>query len=245
MHMGQEHDLEQELGYAFRDRKIFEEALTHASYANENGCVCNERLEFLGDAVLELCVSEILYSSRGGLDEGGLSKARSQLVRKTTLALWARAIRLPEALRLGRGLEGQGGRGNQSIMADAMEAVLGAVFLDGGYEASMDVVTSLLYRMEQIISPGGGEADVKDAKSALQEMLQAEGDKPPAYRLTKRTGPDHAAIYEVEASSSDGRVLAIGRGSSIKTAEFAAAKQAFIALSERERVRKRGRRRAC
>ena len=237
--MGYEHDLERELGYAFRDRGIFEEALTHASYANENGCVCNERLEFLGDAVLELCVSEILYSSRGDLDEGGLSKARSQLVRKTTLASWARAIRLPVMLRLGRGLEGQGGRGNQSIMADAMEAVLGAVFLDGGYEASINVVTGLLYRIEQTVASDGGEADIKDAKSALQEMLQAEGDKPPAYRLTRRTGPDHAAIYEVEASSSDGRVLATGRGSSIKTAEFAAAKQAFIALSGRKRGRRR------
>ena len=237
--MGYEHDLERELGYAFRDRGIFEEALTHASYANENGCVCNERLEFLGDAVLELCVSEILYSSRGDLDEGGLSKARSQLVRKTTLASWARAIRLSEMLRLGRGLECQGGRGNQSIMADAMEAVLGAVFLDGGYEASINVVTGLLYRIEQTVASDGGEADIKDAKSALQEMLQAEGDKPPAYRLTRRTGPDHAAIYEVEASSSDGRVLATGRGSSIKTAEFAAAKQAFIALSGRKRGRRR------
>jgi ribonuclease-3 len=237
--MGHEQYLERELGYAFRDRELFEEALTHASYANENGRGCNERLEFLGDAVLELCVSEILYSSRDDLDEGGLSKTRSQLVRKTTLASLARAIRLPETLRLGRGLECQGGRGNQSIMADAMEAVLGAVFLDGGYEAAMNVVTGLLYRMEQTVSPGGSEAEVKDAKSALQEMLQAEGDKPPVYRLAKRTGPDHAATYEVEATSSDGRVLAVGRGGSIKTAEFAAAKQAFIALSGRKRGRRR------
>jgi ribonuclease-3 len=233
------HELERELGYIFRDRKLFEEALTHASYANENGCACNERMEFLGDAVLELCVSEILYSSRGDLDEGGLSLARSRLVRKTTLASWAGAIRLPDMLRIGHGLECQGGRGNQSIMADAMEAVLGAVFLDGGYEASMDVVTGLMYRTEQIVYSGGGEADVKDAKSALQEMLQAEGDKPPVYRLTRRTGPDHAATYEVEASSSDGRVLATGKGGSIKTAEFAAARQAFVALSERKRERKR------
>jgi ribonuclease-3 len=235
--MRYEHDLELELGYSFRDRKLFEEALTHASYANENGCVCNERLEFLGDAVLGLCVSEILYSSRGDLDEGGLSKARSQVVREKTLASWSRAIRLPELLRLGRGLEYQGGRQNRSIMADAMEAVLGAVFLDGGYNASMDVVTKLLNRMEPDVSPRGDEADVKDAKSALQEMLQAEGSKPPVYRLTRRTGPDHAATYEVEASS-DGRVLATGQGSSIKTAEFAAARQAFTALSERKRGRR-------
>jgi ribonuclease-3 len=238
--MWREHDLERELGYVFRDNKFLEEALNHASYANENGHVCNERLEFLGDAVLELCVSEILYSSRGDLDEGGLSRARSQLVRKTALASWACAIRLPEMLRLGRGLECQGGRENQSIMADAMEAVLGAVFLDGGYEASLDVVTGLLYRVGQIVSPDRGnlgEAGIKDAKSALQEMLQAEGDKPPVYRLTKRTGPDHATAYEVEALSPEGHVLAKGRGGSIKTAEFAAARQAFIALSGRKRGR--------
>jgi ribonuclease-3 len=102
-------------------------------------------------------------------------------------------------------------------------------------------VTSLLYRVEQVVSSGGGEADVKDAKSALQETLQAEGDKPPVYRLTKRTGPDHAAVYEVEVSASDGRVLAVGRGSSIKTAEFAAAKQAFVALSARKRGWRRAR----
>ena len=236
--MEHEHDLELEIGYSFRDRNLFEEALTHASYANENGCVSNERLEFLGDAVLELCVSEILYSSCGDMDEGGLSKARSQLVRKTTLASWARAVRLPAMLKLGRGLECQGGRGSQSIMADAMEAVLGAVFLDGGYEASRNVVTSLLYRTEQVVPADSGGTDIKDAKSALQEMLQAEGDKPPVYRLTKRTGPDHAAIYEVEASAADGCVLAIGRGSSIKTAEFAAARQAFITLSGRKRGRR-------
>ena len=234
--MEHEHDLEREIGYSFRDRKLFEEALTHASYANENGCVCNERLEFLGDAVLELCVSEILYSTRDDLNEGGLSRARSRLVRETALASWARAIRLPKMLRLGRGLECQGGRENRSIMADAMEALLGAVFLDGGYEASMDVVTGLLNRMEPAASVSDDEASVKDAKSALQEFLQAEGNKPPVYRLTGRTGPDHAATYEVEASS-DGRVLATGQGSSIKTAEFAAAKEAFTALSERRRVR--------
>ncbi|MDR1132794.1 MAG: ribonuclease III [Synergistaceae bacterium] len=236
--MRREHCLERELGYSFRDRELLEEALTHASYANENGRVCNERLEFLGDAVLGLCVSEILYSSHGDMNEGRLSKARSQVVRETALASWARAIRLPETLKLGKGLEYQGGRANQSIMADAMEAVLGAVFLDGGYKASMDVVTNLLRRVESTASSCVGETEAKDAKSALQEFLQAEGSKPPVYRLTKRTGPDHAATYEVEAAV-DGCVLAVGKGSSIKTAEFAAAKQAFRALSERKRTQSR------
>jgi ribonuclease-3 len=218
-------NFERAFGYVFRDRELFEEALTHASFANENGCVrCNERLEFLGDAVLELCVSERLFSEHSDLDEGGLSKARSRVVREATLALWARAIGLQYLLKLGRGLEGQGGRNNPSILADAMEAVLGAVFLDGGYDSSRDVVAKLLER--ESVTALAREQD-KDAKSSLQELLQARGKKPPIYRLTKRTGPDHAAIFEVEVTLSDGNVLSEGRGNSIKTAEFSAA---FAAL---------------
>jgi ribonuclease-3 len=133
-------------------------------------------------------------------------------------------------MKLGRGLEGQGGRSNPSILADAMEAILGAVFLDGGYEASRDVIANLS-ESDPAVPPT--EHD-RDAKSLLQELLQARGDKPPAYRLTSRTGPDHAAIFEVEATMSDGSVLSTGRGSSIKTAEFAAARYALRLLRQKE-----------
>jgi ribonuclease-3 len=232
--MTQTGDFEQALGYFFKNRELFDEALTHASYSNENGCpYSNERLEFLGDAVLELCVSERLYSEYPELDEGGLSKARSRVVRETTLASWAAATRLFDLLKLGKGLEGQGGRHNPSILADAMEAVFGAVFLDGGYEASRNVVAKMieLYAGVSLVRTYDYG---KDAKSQLQELLQSRGEKPPIYRLTRRTGPDHAAIFEVEVTMSDGSILSEGRGNSIKTAEFSAAQ---IALSELTRVK--------
>jgi ribonuclease-3 len=232
--MTQAGDFERVLGYVFRDRNLFEEALTHASYANENGCArCNERLEFLGDAVLELCVSERLFSEYSDLDEGGLSKARSRVVREAALASWARVIRLPELLKLGRGLEGQGGRSNPSILADAMEAILGAVFLDGGYEASKRVVVNLPEPDAEAVLVRNDDQD-KDAKSLLQEILQARGEKPPIYRLTRRTGPDHASIFEIEATLEDGCVLSAGKGNSIKTAEFSAARMALRSLRVEE-----------
>ena len=228
--MTQAVDFEQFLGYAFRDRELFDEALTHASYANENGYAHNnERLEFLGDAVLELCVSEKLYAEYSKLDEGGLSKARSRVVREDTLASWALASRLSDLLKLGRGLECQGGRQNPSILADAMEAVFGAVFLDGGYEAAKNAVTTLVKLDAGLAFVRKYDSD-KDAKSQLQEFLQSRGEKTPIYRLLRRVGPDHAATFEVEATMADGCVLSAGKGNSIKTAEFAAAQTALSAL---------------
>jgi ribonuclease-3 len=149
---------------------------------------------------------------------------------ETTLAEWARVTCLPEILKLGRGLETQGGRNNPSIMADAMEAILGAVFVDGGYEASLAAVTNLMGLYDGT-HPQQSDDD-KDAKSLLQEKLQARGDKPPLYHLTKRTGPPHASIFEVEASLADGTVLSAGKGNSIKNAEFAAAQAALEKLSQ-------------
>ncbi|MDR1509307.1 MAG: ribonuclease III [Synergistaceae bacterium] len=228
--MSAREDFERKLGYVFRNRALFEEALTHSSFANENSPARgNERLEFLGDAVLGLCVSMMFFSSCPELDEGGLSKARARAVMETTLAEWARTIGLPEMLKLGRGLETQGGRNNPSIVADAMEAILGAVFVDGGYEASYAAVTNLMGLYDGTRPQKSG--DNKDSKSMLQEKLQACGDKPPIYHLTKRTGPPHASIFEVEASLADGTVLSAGKGNSIKNAEFAAAQAALEKLS--------------
>lgn len=214
---------EEKLGYAFRNQEIFREALTHASYANELGLpVFNERLEYLGDAVLELCVSEVLFASHPNYAEGELTKARSLLVCESALAAWASAARLHELLLLGKGLERQGGRKNPSILADAAEAVFGAVFLDGGYEAARVVVDRFL----ATVRPDSRNQN-RDPKSRLQELLQSRGEKPPNYRLVLRSGPDHATLFEVELSSSDGRVLASGHGSSIKAAEFDAARAAL------------------
>ncbi len=228
---------ERRLGYTFGNAAILIEALTHASHANESDIPYhNERLEYLGDAVLELCVSEILFSNHPDFDEGRLTKERSYIVRETTLAGWARALGLPSLLRLGKGLEMQHGRENPSVLADAIEAVLGAVFLDGGYMAAREVIRRYLSDSAQRdagVAAASDKAD-KDAKSRLQERLQAMGGKPPSYILKSRTGPDHASTFEVELRLSDGRPLATGRGNSIKSAEFAAAENA---LAELERTR--------
>lgn len=221
---------DERLGYAFRNPEIFREALTHASYANELGLpVFNERLEYLGDAVLELCVSEMLFISHPNYAEGELTKARALLVCESTLAAWASETRLPELLLLGKGLERQGGRKNPSILADAAEAVFGAVFLDGGYDAARTVVGRFL----AAVRPDSSNQN-RDPKSRLQELLQSRGEKPPSYRLALRSGPDHATLFEVELSSSCGRVLASGRGSSIKAAEFDAARAALLVMGDHE-----------
>ena len=228
-------DFEKKLGYVFGDPNLLEEALTHASYANESGLSrSNERLEFLGDAVLELCVSELLYRKHDAHNEGRLTKERSEIVRTTALAAWARQISLPPLLKLGRGLDVQRGRENPSILADAMEAVLGAAFLDGGYEATAAVIG-------RVIENGvcGGKCrqeEKKDAKSRLQELMQSSGGKPPIYRLKRRTGPDHAATFEVEVVAGDGSVLSAATGNSIKTAEFVAAERAIERLGQLDQL---------
>ncbi|MDR3255920.1 MAG: ribonuclease III [Synergistaceae bacterium] len=218
---------EEKLGYSFVSRRLLKEALTHASYANESGAPsCNERLEYLGDAVLELCVSEMLYAGHPEYSEGELTRARASVVSETPLASWALSAGISGLIMLSKGLERQGGGRNPSILADAMEATLGAVFLDGGYEAARGVVS-------RFVSSVGVSIDEKkyDYKSRLQEMVQAKWVHPPVYRLTNRSGPDHAASFEVEVSLPDGRVLATGEGPSIKAAGFAAAESAISVLS--------------
>lgn len=231
---------ERRLGHTFQNAAILDEALTHASHANEAGIpYYNERLEYLGDAVLELCVSEILFSNHPDFDEGRLTKERSYIVREATLAKWAQTLGIPSLLRLGKGLEMQNGRENASILADAMEAVLGAVFLDGGYMAARKVVGRHMANGAQrdadaAVASNRANREAKDAKSRLQERLQAMGGKPPSYVLKRRTGPDHASTFEVELCLSDGRAFAAGLGNSIKSAEFAAAENA---LAQLERTR--------
>lgn len=220
---------EEKLGYFFSDRRIIEEALTHASYAKELGLSSfNERLEYLGDAVLELCVSQILYAAYPDASEGELTKARASTVCESTLAKWALSVDLSPLLRISKGLERQNGRKNPSVLADALEAVFGAIFLDGGYGAAFSAVR----RFFDAAGPASDE-ERKDAKSLLQERLQAMGDKPPLYRLVGRSGPDHATFFKVEAGLSNGTVLAVGKGTSIKSAEFDAAEKALHKLSKK------------
>lgn len=212
------------LGYVFRNRSLLEEALTHSSFAHEQGLsFSNERLEFLGDAVLQLCVSDSLFDSFPDRDEGALSQIRSSLVCEKSLVQWALSWDLPSLLRLGKGLEKEGGRQNPSILADAVEALLGAVFVDGGYEAARRVVRRFLWeRRIPVEIP-----KVKDPKSSLQERLQAQGLPPPEYLLKDTFNPlRNEAFFKVEVRSAMG-ILGTGCGTSKKEAEFEAARKAI------------------
>ncbi len=217
---------EESLGYFFQDKKLLEEALTHSSFANESGLSSfNERLEYLGDAVLELCVSAILYKEYSDYTEGELTRARASVVCESSLAKWVAGGDLPKLLRISKGLERQNGRENPSILADAAEAVFGAVFIDGGYEASFSVVRKFMEKTGAVLDDGE-----RDAKSRLQELLQANGGKPPSYRIVERRGPDHKTSFKIEVTASNGSVLANGEGRSIKAAEFNAAERALLRL---------------
>jgi ribonuclease-3 len=214
---------ERTLGHLFSDRAMLEQALTHASYANEQGLPGdNERLEFLGDAVLELVISERLYEENPDFDEGDLTTTRSRWVCEKALAEWGRDVGLDRILKLGKGLDRQGGRNMPSILADGAEAVFGAVHCDAGFDASRRVVGRYLDRVMRPRKP-------EHPKSRLQEELQSRGFPPPEYRVVERLGPEHSPEFVVEASLY-GRVVGRGRGPAIKRAERIAAEEALAYL---------------
>ncbi len=222
--------LEENLGYRFTDRFRLVEALTHRSYANEAAtasAIDNERLEFLGDAVLSLVVSACLLRHFPDAAEGSLTHHRADLVNATSLAALGRSLHLGDYLRLGRGEERSGGSDKDNLLADALEAVLGAIFLDGGYHSAAAVVERL-FGAALHVSIGAGEAD---AKTRLQEFLQARQQTRPAYRLVAASGPDHQRSYEVEVLVN-GRVLGTGTGGSKKRAEQIAAGEALRNLEQ-------------
>jgi len=208
-----------------------EEALTHPSFANEQRgpCLDNQRLEFLGDAVLGLLVGEILMERFPDAKEGELSLLRSLLVNAEALAAWARAVGLGPLLRLGRGADGAGERERDNVLADAVEALLGAVYLDRGIPAAraiaLAVVAEPLARRELLGAVG------RDAKSELQERVQAEGGASPRYHIVAAEGPDHRREFVVEVEAF-GAVVGRGRGRSKKLAEQAAARAAIEARSQ-------------
>lgn len=206
-------ELETGLGYVFHDRRLLERALTHASLTQHAN---NQRLEFLGDAVLELCVSEFLFRQEAGEDEGSLTRRRQQLVCEAALFQVAAGLRLGDFLRMQPEMERAGGRRHRGLLADAMEAVIAAVYLDGGMEEAQGLVRRLW-------SPLMGETDTSlDVKGALQAYLQARGLPQPEYELTAQEGPPHRRIFEA-AVYSQGHELARARGSSIKAAQQLAA----------------------
>ncbi len=222
--------LQQRLGYAFRDVSLLRLALTHSSVSQESTqpAAHNQRLEFLGDAVLQLALTLELFTRFPELDEGPLTKARSRLVNQSSLAERGRLIGLGDCLILSRAEEVNGGRTRASILADALEAVIGAVFLDGGYDPARDVVVGLfgdrLDLVEELASAG-------NPKGELQEMLQARTQQSPEYTLVSATGPDHDREFEC-AVWHQGVELARGRGRSKKLAEGEAARNALRALHQ-------------
>ncbi len=214
---------EKTIGYQFKDKKLLTQALTHSSYANEKKLGklgCNERLEFLGDAVLELISSDFLFKKYPGIPEGELTKKRASMVCEPSLAYCARAFGLPDYLRLGKGEDMTGGRNRDSIVSDATEALLGAIYLDGGYEKANGFVQKfILNDMEH-------KQLFYDSKTILQEMVQETSTNPVEYVLVKEEGPDHDKRFQVEVRV-DGVVQGSGAGHTKKAAEQAAAYQAI------------------
>lgn len=223
--------LEERLGHRFADRALLTRAMTHRSYANESRSSANddnERLEFLGDAVLDLIVGHQLFATHAGADEGELSRLRAELVSEPSLARLARELALGDCLLLGRGEARSGGRAKESLLANTLEALLGAVFLDAGYAAAEGVAHRLLASSRHASASPVGQ----DYKTRLQEMLQARRQRP-EYLLVAACGPDHQRLYEVEVLTA-GAVLGRGMGSTKKRAEQDAARQALERLEHSE-----------
>ncbi len=222
--------LQQALGMSFRDISLLEQALVHGSYINENpgsAPASNERLEFLGDAVLGLIVAQKLYQDFPHLAEGKLTKLRAALVQRETLARMARTVALGEHLFLGKGEEAGGGRSKPANLAGALEAVIAAVFLDQGLSVTRSVVLKLLQpELPEVVS----QKTLVDYKSELQELLQAREGETPTYHTVAAAGPGHDRQFTVEVRLG-GAVLGRGSGKSKKAAETEAARAALAKLA--------------
>ena len=218
--------LQQTLGISFNDPSLLEQALVHSSYVNENpgfASASNERLEFLGDAVLGLVVAEKLYQDFPHSAEGEMTRLRAALVRRDALACVARTIKLGDYLYLGRGEEASGGRRKPANLAGALEAMIAAVFLDQGSTTTRDFILRLLdEELQKVASQGGGV----DYKSQLQELIQAREQQTPTYYVIEAKGADHDKRFTVEVRAGD-TVLGTGSGKSKKEAETEAARSAL------------------
>ncbi len=221
-------DLEEVMGYLFENPSLLDQALTHKSYANEHGPEArdNERLEYLGDAVLDLVVSRLLYDLIPPLSEGKMSKIRAFLVSEPSLERVARTLGLGPLIRLGRGEEQTGGREKASILSGAFEALVAAIYLDGGFDLAFQFVEALF---RPILEQEGTGVLERDYKTRLQEYCQARYGRTPVYRLVREWGPDHDKTFEVEIRLGN-RTLGRGRGRNKKEAEQRAAQDALELL---------------
>ena len=223
-------ELQNRIGYHFRDEELLLSALMHSSYTNERHVPkykCNERLEFLGDAVLELVSSEFLFFSDRKMPEGELTKTRASIVCEPSLAACAREIGLGDFLCMGKGEDVTGGRFRDSVISDALEAVIGAIYLDGGFASAKEFIKRF------ILNDLEHKKLFYDSKTILQEMIQAQFDVPLSYRLVKEDGPDHNKTFMVEAYIGD-HCYGIGQGKSKKAAEQEAAYHAILTLQGNE-----------
>lgn len=222
-------NLQNNLGYTFKNPDLLARALTHSSYANEyhTGTGDNERLEFLGDSVLSIVVSEHLYRRFPKMPEGELTRLRASLVCEKALCGFSRELELGAYLKLGRGEDKGGGRERDSILADAFEAVLAAIYLDGGFEPARRHVMNFVLRELS----GHDEDAFKDYKTALQEIIQRNPEESVTYFLTGESGPDHDKRFTVEVRLNS-NVIGTGVGKNKKQAEQMAAKQALELMGE-------------
>lgn len=220
--------LEARLGHAFADRTLLVKALTHRSFSADH----NERLEFLGDAVLNLAISDVLFRRLKDLPEGGLSRIRANLVKQDTLHQIAVELGIPDHIKLGDGELKSGGHKRPSILADALEALIGAVYLEGGYGAAQTAVEQLFDKVE--IEPEM-LASVKDPKTELQEWLQARKMRLPIYRIVGTTGVAHKQTFDVECEVIELRLSERGIGSSRRAGEQAAAAALLLVIKSQDK----------
>lgn len=223
--------LEERLHYTFRNIDLLSTALTHRSYANENPHYAlgdNERLEFLGDAVLGLCISDLLIKKYTNIDEGTLTKIRSLLVNEKPLADLAVRLQLGSCLLLGRGEDHSGGRSKESLLANTLEAVIAAVYLDAGFSKTRSILRNL---MKPLLENESLKAQCFDYKTALQEFCQKKFRAAPAYSLLEAIGPDHDKTFAIEVSVGD-NFREVGCGKSKKDAQKQAAQKAWESIHE-------------
>lgn len=217
-------ELENKIGYHFQDYELLHRAMSHSSYANEQHLGrlnCNERLEFLGDAVLELATSEYLYETYPQMPEGDATKTRASIVCEQSLAFCAKSISLEKYILLGKGEELSGGRQRPSITSDACEALIGAIYLDGGFTSAKEFI------LKFILNDLEHKKLFFDSKTILQERIQAQHEDVLHYELVREEGPDHQKLFIVQAMLGE-RVIGEGKGRTKKAAEQAAAYHALM-----------------
>ena len=219
-------NIEKSIGYTFKNKELLKKALTHTSYANENDTESNEKLEFLGDSILEFLSSKYMYMMYPNLKEGEMTKVRATVVCEKSLYKVAKTHEFGKFLYLGKSQEKTGGRNRPAILADSVEAVIAAIYLDGGLETAERFI---IENLKEEIKKASKHVGNKDYKTVLQEKLQEHGDVKIEYEITKETGPDHDKSFEAEVMCN-GKILAKGEGKSKKEAQMHAAKKALEIL---------------